>query len=107
MTPYDGQRAYIVSCMQRTGSLRQQLYADIEVASVDAFQVLAGKEPPEPHLLPFYAAPYVHGNATFKNCPPPPFNTPSSPGIQKRKKLRLLFRLACPPHAVRITSSRF
>lgn len=38
VTPYDGQRAYIVSYMQRNGSLPQKLYADIEVASVDAFQ---------------------------------------------------------------------
>ena len=39
VTPYEGQRAYLVSYMQRNGALRQQLYADIEVASVDAFQV--------------------------------------------------------------------
>ena len=38
VTPYEGQRAYIVSYMQRNGSLPQKLYADIEVASVDAFQ---------------------------------------------------------------------
>eukprot|EP00965_Chrysotila_dentata_P179852 5938105-Pleurochrysis_carterae.AAC.1 len=38
ITPYEGQRAYIVSYMQRSGTLRSQLYADIEVASVDAFQ---------------------------------------------------------------------
>uniref|UniRef100_A0A7S0NU20 Upf1 domain-containing protein n=1 Tax=Calcidiscus leptoporus TaxID=127549 RepID=A0A7S0NU20_9EUKA len=38
ITPYEGQRAYLVSYMQRNGSLRGQLYADIEVASVDAFQ---------------------------------------------------------------------
>jgi len=38
VTPYEGQRAYIVSYMQRNGSLQQKLYADIEVASVDAFQ---------------------------------------------------------------------
>jgi len=38
ITPYEGQRAYIVSYMQRNGSLQQKLYADIEVASVDAFQ---------------------------------------------------------------------
>ena len=38
VTPYEGQRAYLVSYMQRNGALRQQLYADIEVASVDAFQ---------------------------------------------------------------------
>lgn len=38
ITPYEGQRAYIVSYMQRFGSLRQALYTEIEVASVDAFQ---------------------------------------------------------------------
>ena len=38
VTPYEGQRAYIVSYMQRNGSLQQKLYAEIEVASVDAFQ---------------------------------------------------------------------
>lgn len=40
VTPYEGQRAYIVSHMQRNGTLRQGLYVDIEVASVDAFQAL-------------------------------------------------------------------
>jgi regulator of nonsense transcripts 1 len=38
VTPYEGQRSYIVSHMQRTGSLRKELYAGIEVASVDSFQ---------------------------------------------------------------------
>ena len=38
ITPYEGQRAYIVAHMQRNGSLRQELYAEVEVASVDAFQ---------------------------------------------------------------------
>ena len=38
ITPYEGQRAYIVQLMQRQGTLRKQLYAEIEVASVDAFQ---------------------------------------------------------------------
>ena len=38
ITPYEGQRAYVVSYMQRNGSLQQKLYAEIEVASVDAFQ---------------------------------------------------------------------
>jgi len=38
VTPYDGQRAYIVSYMQRCGTLRQALYMEVEVASVDAFQ---------------------------------------------------------------------
>jgi regulator of nonsense transcripts 1 len=38
ITPYEGQRSYTVSYMQRAGSLRSQLYSDIEVASVDSFQ---------------------------------------------------------------------
>eukprot|EP00850_Spirogloea_muscicola_P006406 SM000030S11415 [mRNA] locus=s30:550389:559550:- [translate_table: standard] len=38
ITPYEGQRAYIVNQMARTGSLRQQLYKELEVASVDSFQ---------------------------------------------------------------------
>jgi len=38
ITPYEGQRAYIVTNMQRTGPLRSSLYKDIEVASVDSFQ---------------------------------------------------------------------
>ncbi|KAJ4455764.1 putative Regulator of nonsense transcripts 1 [Paratrimastix pyriformis] len=38
ITPYEGQRAHVVFTMQRNGSLRQALYKDIEVASVDSFQ---------------------------------------------------------------------
>ncbi|RAL50676.1 hypothetical protein DM860_015823 [Cuscuta australis] len=38
ITPYEGQRAYVVNYMSRNGSLRQQLYKEIEVASVDSFQ---------------------------------------------------------------------
>jgi regulator of nonsense transcripts 1 len=38
ITPYEGQRSYVVSSMQQNGSLRKDLYKDIEVASVDAFQ---------------------------------------------------------------------
>ena len=38
ITPYEGQRAYLVNYMQRSGSLRPQLYKEIEVASVDSFQ---------------------------------------------------------------------
>ncbi len=38
ITPYEGQRAYIVSYMRRNGSLASDLYEDIEVASVDSFQ---------------------------------------------------------------------
>jgi regulator of nonsense transcripts 1 len=38
ITPYEGQRAYVVNYMQRNGSLRGQIYKDVEVASVDSFQ---------------------------------------------------------------------
>lgn len=38
MTPYEGQRSYIVNYMQYNGSLKKDLYKEIEVASVDAFQ---------------------------------------------------------------------
>ena len=38
ITPYEGQRAHIVSSMQYNGSLNNKLYQEIEVASVDAFQ---------------------------------------------------------------------
>lgn len=38
ITPYEGQRAHLVSYMQRAGPLRTQLYKEIEVASVDSFQ---------------------------------------------------------------------
>lgn len=31
ITPYEGQRAYIVNYMARNGALRQQLYKEIEV----------------------------------------------------------------------------
>ena len=38
VTPYEGQRAFLVTYMQRNGPLRSELYRDIEVASVDSFQ---------------------------------------------------------------------
>jgi regulator of nonsense transcripts 1 len=38
ITPYEGQRSYIVSSMQATGTFKKELYKEIEVASVDAFQ---------------------------------------------------------------------
>lgn len=38
ITPYEGQRAYITNYLQRSGSLRAQLYKDLEIASVDSFQ---------------------------------------------------------------------
>lgn len=39
ITPYEGQRAYLVQHMQFQGALHAKLYQEIEVASVDAFQV--------------------------------------------------------------------
>ena len=39
ITPYEGQRAYVVNHMARAGSMRTELYNGIEVASVDSFQV--------------------------------------------------------------------
>ena len=38
ITPYEGQRSYIVSTMQNTGSMKKEVYKEVEVASVDAFQ---------------------------------------------------------------------
>ena len=38
ITPYEGQRSYVVSSMQATGSFKKENYKDVEVASVDAFQ---------------------------------------------------------------------
>ncbi len=38
ITPYEGQRSYIVSSMQTNGSFKKENYKEIEVASVDAFQ---------------------------------------------------------------------
>lgn len=38
ITPYEGQRAYVVAHFARCGSMRQELYREVEVASVDAFQ---------------------------------------------------------------------
>ena len=38
ITPYEGQRSYIVTTMQQNGSYRKDLYKEVEVASVDAFQ---------------------------------------------------------------------
>lgn len=38
ITPYEGQRAYLVQYMQYNGSLHSKLYQEIEIASVDAFQ---------------------------------------------------------------------
>lgn len=38
ITPYEGQRAYVVQYMTLNGSLDKEMYAQVEVASVDAFQ---------------------------------------------------------------------
>jgi regulator of nonsense transcripts 1 len=38
ITPYEGQRAYIVNYMQKNGPMSSELYQHIEVASVDSFQ---------------------------------------------------------------------
>jgi hypothetical protein len=38
ITPYEGQRSFLVNHMVRTGPLRSELYKEIEVASVDSFQ---------------------------------------------------------------------
>jgi regulator of nonsense transcripts 1 len=38
VTPYEGQRSFVTAHFQRHGALRPQLYARVEVASVDAFQ---------------------------------------------------------------------
>ncbi|KAI1000706.1 Regulator of nonsense transcripts 1 [Podosphaera aphanis] len=38
ITPYEGQRSYVVSSMQNTGTFKKENYREIEVASVDAFQ---------------------------------------------------------------------
>ena len=38
ITPYEGQRLYLSQYMCRNGTLRQELYQEVEVSSVDAFQ---------------------------------------------------------------------
>jgi len=38
ITPYEGQRAYVVNFLQRNGTLPAELYKRLEVSSVDAFQ---------------------------------------------------------------------
>ena len=40
ITPYEGQRSYLVQYMQYQGQLHTKLYQTVEIASVDAFQVL-------------------------------------------------------------------
>lgn len=38
ITPYQGQRSYIMQIMAMSGNIRREIYESIEVASVDAFQ---------------------------------------------------------------------
>lgn len=38
ITPYEGQRSYLVSYLARNGAMASSTYADIEIASVDSFQ---------------------------------------------------------------------
>lgn len=38
ITPYEGQRAYVVNFMTKNGPLQSELYQNVEVASVDSFQ---------------------------------------------------------------------
>ncbi|RDA91581.1 hypothetical protein CP533_5975 [Ophiocordyceps camponoti-saundersi (nom. inval.)] len=38
ITPYEGQRSYIVTTMQNSGQYKKEQYKEVEVASVDAFQ---------------------------------------------------------------------
>lgn len=38
ITPYEGQRSYIVQTMQNSGTYKKEWYKEVEVASVDAFQ---------------------------------------------------------------------
>lgn len=38
ITPYEGQRSYIVTTMQNLGQYNKDMYKEVEVASVDAFQ---------------------------------------------------------------------
>ncbi|KPI36675.1 uncharacterized protein AB675_10103 [Cyphellophora attinorum] len=38
ITPYEGQRSYVVSSMQAAGTFKKDMYKEVEVASVDAFQ---------------------------------------------------------------------
>ncbi len=38
ITPYEGQRVYIMSTMLVSGTRQKDLYSSVEVSSVDAFQ---------------------------------------------------------------------
>ena len=44
ITPYEGQRAYVVNHMARNGPLRQQLYKDIEVREMEREGTGGGRE---------------------------------------------------------------
>lgn len=39
ITPYEGQRAHVTAVMTRAGAARPDAYREVEVSSVDAFQV--------------------------------------------------------------------
>ena len=51
ITPYEGQRAYLVQYMQYQGSLHTKIYQEVEIASVDAFQVRNYILPPSPKFV--------------------------------------------------------
>lgn len=44
ITPYEGQRSFIVNYMHTQGTLNSKLYENVEIASVDAFQVRKAAE---------------------------------------------------------------
>lgn len=54
ITPYEGQRAYIVNYMSRNGALRQQLYKEIEVTYFV--------------LICIYVCCLIFGYCIYENC---------------------------------------
>ena len=64
ITPYEGQRSYIVNYMQFNGSLKKDLYKEIEVASVDAFQ---GRE--KDYIILSVVRSHEHQGIGFLNDP--------------------------------------
>src|SRR3954451_2469489 len=64
ITPYEGQRSYVVSYMQFNGSLKKDLYKEIEVASVGAFQ---GRE--KDYIILSCVRSNEHGGVGFLNDP--------------------------------------
>ncbi|KXS20998.1 P-loop containing nucleoside triphosphate hydrolase protein [Gonapodya prolifera JEL478] len=64
ITPYEGQRSYIVTYMQYNGSMKKELYKEIEVASVDAFQ---GRE--KDYIILSCVRSNEHGGIGFLNDP--------------------------------------